>query len=172
MMQFNFKWACAKCGTYHNHWCDKIDLKNLKFQCQSCFYNNSVKYKIHKDEPDVQCNVVPYFMPTMDIEQFVNILPVKPTRDLIASQLENTPSAMTLDEVIDIWCIHDDLHYITGINFTHNGEKKIRYLEEKFNIGCWSVDPKFNTYKPLVCNTSSITHNRIREVANQIKEYL
>lgn len=64
-------------------------------------------------------------MPTMDIQQFVDLLPVKPTRDLIASQIEKNPSLMSIDEIIDTWCIHDALHYISGANFTHRGERKI-----------------------------------------------
>lgn len=170
MNQYNFQWACARCGEYHNWWVDSSDLKTLMFRCVACSYQNQVKYKIYESESHVKCDVKPYYFPAMKLNEFVSILPYKPSKEKLekASKEHNIP----VDEALNLWCVHDAIHFIGGYSFSLDGEQRVRYVEEQFNVGWWALNPKYNTHTPKPCNTAMFNHSRIAEVATQIKEIL
>jgi hypothetical protein len=172
--QYYCTWSCAKCDHYHNFWVDACDLKNLKFKCTSCKHTNQVNYTIRGSH--LICYVNPATLPKVSVQEFVKLLPHKPDIHHIKKALENNPRfskhGLSVEESLDIWSVHDALHYITGIDFTIFGERHIRFLEEQLNVGWYSISPELNTAIPRSFAYSPITKERIMEVAKEIRTCL
>jgi hypothetical protein len=172
-VQYNCKWNCAKCDYYHIFWVDSCDLKDLKFKCVSCKHINKVDYTIEGDK--LICDVNPSTLNEMSVQEFVNLLPVKPSPQDIQQALNNPKFleyGLSLEECLDIWSIHDALHYITRISFSISGEGYITFLEKELDIGWYAVSPELNTIPPKSFNFSSITKERVMEVAKEIRSCL
>lgn len=171
--QYYCTWSCAKCDHYHKFWVDACNLKDLKFKCISCKHINQVNYTMKENE--LICDVNPATLPKVSVQEFVELLPGKPTSQSIQDALKNSKFSkhgLSTEQVLDIWSIHDALHYITEIGFSRKGEEYIRYLEEKLNIGWYAVSPELNTMPPRSFTFAHINKERIMEVAKEIKNCL
>jgi hypothetical protein len=174
LSQYNYKWSCANCDHYHDFWVDACDLKDLKFKCTSCNYNNEVNYTIKESE--LICDVNPSTLPKMCVQEFVELLPQKPNAFNIEDSLKNNPNfskhGLSVEQALDVWSIHDALHYITGIGFSRGGEEYIRYIEEQLNVGWYAVSPELNTMPPRSFTFAPIAKERIMKVAKEVRTCL
>ena len=114
-------------------------------------------------------------LPKMSIQEFVEHLPNKPSSQGIQDALKNpkfSKHGLSVEQALDVWFIHDALHYITEIGFSHRGEEYIRYLEEKLNIGWYAISPELNTMPPRSFTFAPIDKERIMKVAKEIRTCL
>jgi hypothetical protein len=172
--QYCCTWYCAKCGHCHNFWVNACNLKNLTFKCKTCKHVNDVNYTIR--EGYLNCYVNPATLPKMSVQEFVKLLPQKPNPYIIENSIKTNPNfskhGLSVEQSLDIWSIHDALHYITGIGFTSSQEEYIRYLEEKLDIGWYSISPELNTMSSRSFNFAPIDKEKIMEVAKEIRTCL
>lgn len=172
-VQYNYKWNCAKCDHYHNFWIDSCDLKDLVFKCVGCKHINEVNYKIEGNQ--LICNVNPSTLNKMSVHEFFELLPVKPSSQSIQRALNNpkfSKHGMSVEEALDVWSVHDALHYISGIGFSLGGESYISFLEKELNLGWYAVSPELNTIPQKSFDFHHITKERIMEAAKEIRSYI
>jgi len=111
----------------------------------------------------------------MSIQEFVNFLPVKPSSQSIQKALDNpkfTKYGLSIEDCLDIWSIHDAIHYITRIGFSIGEEGYITFVEKELNIGWYAVAPELNTIPPISFNLYSINKERVMGVAEKIRSCL
>jgi hypothetical protein len=108
----------------------------------------------------------------VDLQYFVDTLPHITSRDSIAAQIENDGVGFTTDDVIRAWCEHDALHYLGNQPFTIQGEKRVAYLEQKFNKGWLQFGDKYNAHYKEPCECDRITPELIDETAQMIREFI
>jgi hypothetical protein len=112
----------------------------------------------------------------MSVQEFVELLPIKPNSSIIADSLKNNSNyskyGLSVEQALDIWSIHDAIHYITGIGFSRGGEQYIRFLEEKLDIGWYSISPELNTMQPRSFNFAPIDKQEVMKVAKEIRTCL
>ncbi len=108
----------------------------------------------------------------VDIQYFVDTLPHITSRDSIAAQIENDDASFTMDNIINAWCEHDALHYLSGQPFTEQGEKCVAYLEQVFQRGWLPFGDKYNAHYKEPCECDEITPELIDETAQMIRELI
>lgn len=112
----------------------------------------------------------------MSVQEFIELLPEKPDHFIIEFLIQNNPKfskhGLSVEQALDIWSIHDALHYITGIGFSRGGEQYIRFLEEKLNIGWYSISPELNTMPPRRFTFAPIDKQEVMKVAKEIRNCL
>lgn len=172
--QYYCTWSCAKCDHYHNFWIDACDLRNLTFKCKTCKHVNDVNYTIRGSH--LICYVNPVTLPKVSVQEFVKLLPQKPNPYIIEYSIQNnlnfSKHGLSVEKVLDIWSIHDALHYVTGIGFTRSQEEYIRYLEEKLSVGWYSISPELNTMCSRSFTFAPIDKEKIMKVAKEIRTCL
>ena len=107
-----------------------------------------------------------------DLRFFVkHHIPEKISKERIAKYIEDEHPIFTIEDGMDAWYEHDALHYLSLNPFSHDGESRVKYLEEIFHRGWSPYGIKYNTYAPQECRYSHITQELITETAELIKCY-
>jgi hypothetical protein len=101
----------------------------------------------------------------------IHHIPVKPSRYTLAAQLENSSYKITTDEGMTAWYEHDAIHYLSQQPFNENGEKCVKYLEQKLWRGWLPHGEEYNTWGPVECDYSHISQELITETAGLIQKY-
>ena len=107
----------------------------------------------------------------MDLQYFVDNLPIKINRDSISAQIENSSVPLTTDEALNAWYEHDALHYLSQQPFTDKGEEHVVYLEKVFHRGWLPFGKEYNKFTPRKCKYSHITQELITETVELIRDY-
>ena len=107
----------------------------------------------------------------LDLQYFVNNLPVKINRNIVAEKIKDNNISITIDEAMNAWFEHDALHYLGEHPFTDEGERHVVYLEKMFNRGWLPFGEEYNIFEPKECDYSHITQELITEISELIESF-
>jgi hypothetical protein len=104
----------------------------------------------------------------IDLQYFVDTLPLKYTRNRVARAIEISKFPYKIERALRAYAEHDALHYLFQQPFTEEGEKHVAYLEKTFNRGWLPFGEKYNVFTPKECDCGRITVELIDETADII----